>query len=103
MSKRPRTNLRPIRHEGPRIKRNQQCPCGSGKKAKHCCLRKIQALAAIPPEMRQGAIAAAILQKPIGFYDTVEVIDPEPFNLAGCQVTIINSISEPANESPQDA
>lgn len=24
----------------PRIKRNGPCPCGSGRKYKHCCLRK---------------------------------------------------------------
>lgn len=106
MSKRPRTNLRPVRHEGPRIKRNQQCPCGSGKKAKHCCLHKIQALAAIPPEIRQEAIVAAILRKPVGSYDTVEVTDPEPFDLAECQATIVNPAeptTEPASENPQDA
>lgn len=24
------------------IKRNQPCPCGSGKKLKHCCLKVVQ-------------------------------------------------------------
>jgi hypothetical protein len=23
-------------------KRNEKCPCGSGKKLKHCCLEKLQ-------------------------------------------------------------
>jgi preprotein translocase subunit SecA len=31
----------PVRHQGPRIGRNDPCPCGSGKKYKACCLRKM--------------------------------------------------------------
>ncbi len=27
----------PIRHEGPKVGRNDPCPCGSGKKYKRCC------------------------------------------------------------------
>ena len=27
-------------HEGPRIGRNDPCPCGSGKKYKKCCMQK---------------------------------------------------------------
>ncbi|TWU63125.1 preprotein translocase subunit SecA [Crateriforma conspicua] len=30
----------PIRRQGPRIGRNDPCPCGSGKKYKSCCMRK---------------------------------------------------------------
>ena len=30
---------RPIRHDGPKIGRNDPCPCGSGKKYKKCCGR----------------------------------------------------------------
>ena len=30
----------PIRNEGPKIGRNDPCPCGSGKKYKNCCLDK---------------------------------------------------------------
>ena len=30
-----------IRNEGPRIGRNDPCPCGSGKKYKKCCLRAV--------------------------------------------------------------
>ncbi|TWU41038.1 preprotein translocase subunit SecA [Novipirellula artificiosorum] len=30
----------PIRHDAPRIGRNDPCPCGSGKKYKSCCMRK---------------------------------------------------------------
>ncbi len=29
----------PIRHRGPKVGRNDPCPCGSGKKYKQCCLR----------------------------------------------------------------
>jgi hypothetical protein len=32
--------LRPIRHDNPRVGRNDPCPCGSGKKYKKCCLGK---------------------------------------------------------------
>jgi preprotein translocase subunit SecA len=32
--------LEPIRNMGPRIGRNDPCPCGSGKKYKQCCMRK---------------------------------------------------------------
>lgn len=28
----------PVRHEGPKVGRNDPCPCGSGKKYKKCCL-----------------------------------------------------------------
>jgi uncharacterized protein len=27
----------PRRREGPKIGRNEPCPCGSGRKYKHCC------------------------------------------------------------------
>jgi uncharacterized protein len=30
---------RPVRHAGPRVGRNAPCPCGSGRKYKHCCLQ----------------------------------------------------------------
>ncbi len=30
----------PIRSVSPKISRNDKCPCGSGKKYKHCCLLK---------------------------------------------------------------
>jgi len=29
--------VEPVVHEGPRIGRNDPCPCGSGKKYKKCC------------------------------------------------------------------
>ncbi|WP_197030781.1 SEC-C metal-binding domain-containing protein, partial [Halomonas sp. BC04] len=28
---------RPVRREGPKVGRNDPCPCGSGKKYKQCC------------------------------------------------------------------
>lgn len=101
MSKKKSSGLQPIRREKtPR--RNEKCPCGSGKKAKRCCLPKIQALAAISPEMRQRMLVESILQKPLGDYDTVEVTEPQQFDLAECQATIINP-AEPTSENPQDA
>ncbi len=33
---------RPVRNTVPRVKRNQSCPCGSGKKTKYCCLGRIK-------------------------------------------------------------
>ena len=44
------------------MRRNQPCPCGSGKKAKKCCLPRLQAMAALPPQLRTQAIVAGILQ-----------------------------------------
>ena len=35
----PESKIIPVR-QGPKIGRNQPCPCGSGKKYKKCCLRK---------------------------------------------------------------
>ncbi|TDO12592.1 MULTISPECIES: preprotein translocase subunit SecA [Halomonas] len=33
----PGTDGRPLRREGPKVGRNDPCPCGSGKKYKQCC------------------------------------------------------------------
>jgi SEC-C motif domain protein len=30
----------PVKSTGPKVGRNDPCPCGSGKKYKHCCLTK---------------------------------------------------------------
>jgi preprotein translocase subunit SecA len=35
----------PVRTTGAKVGRNDPCPCGSGKKYKHCCMRKEQASA----------------------------------------------------------
>ncbi len=34
------TATAPIHREGPKVGRNDACPCGSGKKYKKCCLDK---------------------------------------------------------------
>ena len=31
---------KPVRRSAPKVGRNDPCPCGSGKKYKHCCLLK---------------------------------------------------------------
>ena len=31
--------MQPIRNDGPKVGRNDPCPCGSGKKYKNCCGR----------------------------------------------------------------
>ncbi len=41
-----------------KIGRNERCPCGSGKKYKHCCLRRRQAAAPISAEQRDSALIA---------------------------------------------
>lgn len=42
LSKKQRTaEIKPVRCE-PKISRNQQCPCKSGKKYKNCCLNNIK-------------------------------------------------------------
>lgn len=33
-------SLDPVKREGPKVGRNDPCPCGSGKKYKKCCLNK---------------------------------------------------------------
>jgi hypothetical protein len=58
------SGLQPIR-SSTKVKRNQPCPCGSGLKAKRCCLRKIQMLEAVPPNLRARVIADSILQMPV--------------------------------------
>lgn len=35
-----RSGPAPIRSSAPKVGRNDPCPCGSGKKYKHCCLGK---------------------------------------------------------------
>jgi preprotein translocase subunit SecA len=35
--------VKTIRKRGPRVGRNDPCPCGSGKKYKQCCMRKMGA------------------------------------------------------------
>ena len=55
--------LQPIRKEKlPR--RNEKCPCGSGKKAKKCCLPSIKAFAALPQSVREQIVVARILSRP---------------------------------------
>jgi hypothetical protein len=56
--------LQPIRREK-LPGRNDQCPCGSGKKAKRCCLDKLKALAALPPRLREQVVVAKILSHPV--------------------------------------
>jgi hypothetical protein len=44
--------------------RNAKCPCGSGKKAKRCCLDKLKAFAALPPHLREQVVVAKFLAHP---------------------------------------
>ena len=47
---------RPI-HREKTPRRNEPCPCGSGKKTKKCCLAKIKFLANVPPRYREAVVA----------------------------------------------
>ena len=53
----------PILPVQPRMdtRRNQPCPCGSGRKAKKCCLARLKMMAALPPVVRTQVIVAGIL------------------------------------------
>ena len=53
---------RPI-HREKTPRRNEPCPCGSGKKAKKCCLAKIKFLASVPPQYREAVVADKILRQ----------------------------------------
>lgn len=35
-------SIEPFRYDKPRTGRNEQCSCGSGRKYKRCCIRKIR-------------------------------------------------------------
>jgi len=39
----------PVKAAGRRVGRNDPCPCGSGRKYKHCCMRKDLAQAQANP------------------------------------------------------
>jgi len=52
--------------KGKHIGRNEPCPCGSGKKAKRCCLPGIKALNNVPPEQRNMVLGDTALRKAFG-------------------------------------
>jgi len=56
------------------IRRNQPCPCGSGRKAKKCCLARLKMMAALPPALRTQAIVTGVL----GHWPTVAPPPPLP-------------------------
>ena len=41
-NQREQAKAEPIRNKGPRVGRNDPCPCGSGKKYKACCYLRMQ-------------------------------------------------------------
>lgn len=43
--KRMRPNRGTIKNEGTKLKPNQKCPCGSGKKYKKCCEQSLEQVA----------------------------------------------------------
>jgi hypothetical protein len=42
----------------PKTARNDPCPCGSGKKYKHCCLEKDRAAELVPAIAQRVALQA---------------------------------------------
>ena len=56
-------NLQPIR-KAKLPGRNERCPCGSGKKAKKCCLPSIKVFAALPQHIREQIVVGRILSRP---------------------------------------
>jgi tetratricopeptide (TPR) repeat protein len=42
----------------PKTGRNDACPCGSGKKYKHCCLDKDRAAQLVPPAAKRAELEA---------------------------------------------
>ncbi len=44
--------------------RTERCPCGSGKKAKKCCLPAIKEFAALPQAIREQIVVSRILRAP---------------------------------------
>ena len=103
--------LQPIRREKlPR--RNDKCPCGSGKKAKKCCLNKIKVFAALPQRIREQIIVNRILQKHQPFLaaaDAGSPTAPAVVKVTGGAITTEDGISIPiesgqivaaANEAP---
>ena len=71
--------------------RNDKCPCGSGKKAKKCCLNKIKVLAALPPHIREQVVVAKIL----GRLPWSKPTAPAAVKIAGGTLTTENGISVP--------
>ena len=68
--------------------KNQPCPCGSGVKAKRCCLKQVQAIAALPEHLRQSFLVASILQQaPIGDFEE-PIIEKSDVEVADCQLEI---------------
>ena len=66
-------------------RRNEACPCGSGKRFKHCCGREEARAAAEPVELEQGAAERALQAFNEGRYERAEklyqgVLQDEPAN-----------------------
>jgi len=85
---RQRSNLTPLQADK-KIRRNGPCPCGSGKKAKHCCLNHIKRLAAIPARLREQFFAMSILNKPFGEIDSQLPVEPQStININECTIEV---------------
>ena len=107
MSSRTKKRLKAARKEATAalgqsyISRNDPCPCGSGKKAKHCCLNKIKMLKALPPAVREQLIANSILGQPAFVPQPVPAAVAEQF--VAVQAQAAGAASVEAQVGPTDA
>lgn len=69
------------------IKRNELCPCGSGKKYKHCCFRD--------PENRKEVEIAA---KKTDNYDELKSILNKPSQMIRLKIKLVRMRAEPIEE-----
>ncbi len=100
MSKKPKSGLEPIRKSA-LPKRNEQCPCGSGKKAKRCCLPRMKMVAALPPHIRTQLMVDHILQKPVMTTIAEPTFAPLETDIEKCTLaveTIEDTVEKPTEE-----
>lgn len=67
--------VEPIVRSGPKIGRNDPCPCGSGKKYKKCCLEKAALPVVLTPPLFSEADRASALNKLRVFADQPEQVE----------------------------
>lgn len=67
--------VEPIVRSGPKIGRNDPCPCGSGKKYKKCCLEKAAIPVVLTPPLFSEADRASVLNKLRVFADQPDQVE----------------------------
>jgi hypothetical protein len=77
--------------------RNEKCTCGSGKKAKKCCLPAIKEFAGLPQAIREQIVVSRILGGP----NVVTVNGGTITTKDGIVVPIQSGEAVIANEAPE--